>query len=209
VNTRSNSQTRNGKPRRHRGFSMIETMVVVVIGTVLTAAAIVQLNQVLQEQQATAASDQVKSTLRLARETAVSTRRIIVVQFINKNQISLFELTPGSSVLGTAIITTTLGGASEFITYSAEVDTPDGFSPSLRVPDGIYFAGVDGGPTGGMEFQPDGTFTNSTGNPINGTVFLGEPGFISSARAVTLLGYTGKIHSWRPTGNGSATGWIQ
>jgi type II secretory pathway pseudopilin PulG len=206
-----NKREANSKPQRGiaSGFSLVESMVVLMVGIIIAAAAVIQLNPMLQETRANTAADQVKSTLRLARETAVSARRTVVVQFTNPNKISLYELTPGSSVLGAPILTQVLEGNAQFMTFSGEKDTPDGFSPTITVPHGIFFAGVDGGPTGGMEFQSDGTFTNSTGNPISGTVFVGESNFTASMRAITVMGYTGRVRMWRSTGKMSTTGWIQ
>jgi hypothetical protein len=66
------------------------------------------------------------------------------------------------------------------------------------------FNSISGGPSG-MMFQSNGSFTDSTGNPINGTVFLIATGVNNSARAVTVLGNTGRIRSYR----NSTSGWFQ
>jgi hypothetical protein len=90
-----------------------------------------------------------------------------------------------------------------FGTYSGETDTPDTYGiPSSG---GIMFNGLSGGPGSGMLFQSDGTFTDGSGNPINGTVFLVVQGVNNSARAVTVLGNTGRIHAYK---NG-VSGWFQ
>jgi hypothetical protein len=67
------------------------------------------------------------------------------------------------------------------------------------------FNGISGGPGSGMMFQSDGTFTDGNGNPINGTVFLMAPGTANSARAVTVLGNTGRIRAFKANG----AGWFQ
>jgi hypothetical protein len=66
----------------------------------------------------------------------------------------------------------------------------------------VYFGGLDGGPTSGMMFQSDGTFTDGNGNPISGTLFIGVPRLPSTARAVTILGNTGRIKAYRSVGAG-------
>jgi hypothetical protein len=53
-----------------------------------------------------------------------------------------------------------------------------------------------------MEFQSDGTFTDGSGNPINGTVFLMVANVKNSGRAVTVLGNTGRIRGWQYNTNG-------
>ena len=65
----------------------------------------------------------------------------------------------------------------------------------------IVFNSVSGGPIGGMLFESDGELVDgSTFQPINGTVFLGVPGKNTSARAITVLGTTGRIRGWKGTG---------
>jgi hypothetical protein len=58
-----------------------------------------------------------------------------------------------------------------------------------------------------MVFQSDGEFLDGTTFlPINGTIFLGFPGQQSTARAVTVLGTTGRVRGWKSNGN---TTWYQ
>ena len=47
--------------------------------------------------------------------------------------------------------------------------------------------------------------TDAQGNPINGSMFLGVSGRPETARSVTILGATGRVRSYRWTGNS----WIQ
>jgi hypothetical protein len=66
-----------------RGFSTLELLTTVCIVFVVLAMAVIQLQPTWQQIQADVAKDQVKSTLRQARELAISERRTIVVQFLN------------------------------------------------------------------------------------------------------------------------------
>jgi hypothetical protein len=82
-------------------------------------------------------------------------------------------------------------------------DTPDAYGNANP----IEFESVANGPVGGMVFQSDGEFLDgATFLPINGTVFLGITGQQSTARAVTVLGTTGRVRGWKSTG---ATAWYQ
>jgi hypothetical protein len=84
-----------------------------------------------------------------------------------------------------------------YTTYVGEPDTPDGYGNAAPV----YFGGVANGPPAGMVYQSDGTFVvNGIGTPINGTVFLGIPGQPSTARAITVLGTTGRVRSYHISG---------
>jgi hypothetical protein len=76
-------------------------------------------------------------------------------------------------------------------------DTPDGFGNGGA----IYFEGITNGPATGMWFQSDGELVDAaTLLPINGTVFLGVSGQATAARAVTVLGTTGRVRAYRSTG---------
>ena len=51
-------------------------------------------------------------------------------------------------------------------------------------------------------FQSDGEFLDgATFLPINGTVYLGVTGQTSTARAVTVLGTTGRVRGWKSNGS--------
>ena len=54
-------------------------------------------------------------------------------------------------------------------------------------------------------FLSDGTFVDLQGNPLNGSIFLGIPKHPETARAVTILGATGRVRAYRWTGSQ----WIQ
>jgi hypothetical protein len=90
----------------------------------------------------------------------------------------------------------------QFYVFAAVSDTPDGYGHAAA----IEFEGQNGGPVGGMFFQSDGELVDgATYLPINGTVFLGVPGTTATARAVTVMGTTGRVRGWK----GSGASWFQ
>jgi prepilin-type N-terminal cleavage/methylation domain-containing protein len=202
VKSRGNRlQRRTGE----RGFSLIEMMVVVVIIGIILTMTLLELQPTVYQFRANAALAQVKGAMRQARELAISERRTIVVQFVGNNTIELFEVNePGNVVAAVPFMTLPIETTVSFMTFAGEPDTPDTYGIPA-VPSGIEFAGVVGGPPVGMQFQSDGTFTDANGNPINGTVFLGITNIKTSARAVTILGATGRVHAWK----GSGLSWFQ
>ena len=74
-------------------------------------------------------------------------------------------------------------------------DTPDQFGNVAPV----YFQGANA-----LSFQSDGSLVDQGGIPRNGTLFIGLPGHPEVARAVTILGTTGLVQSYRWNG----TDWI-
>ena len=134
--------------------------------------------------------DQVMGQLRSARGIAIAQRRNVQVQFVGTNVIQITRLNQPS---GTTLLNTVpLQGLMQFFVFTTLPDTPDGFGNASAV----YFEGLPGGPTM-MLFQSDGTFVDNAGNVINGTVFLGVPTDITTARAVTVMGATGRIRAYR------------
>ena len=80
-------------------------------------------------------------------------------------------------------------------------DTPMGFGNKAA----IYIGNTGGGPAF-MEFTSTGQFTDQTGfNTLNGTVFIGVTGQTNTARAVTIMGGTGRVRPYTYIGSS----WIE
>jgi type II secretory pathway pseudopilin PulG len=184
---------------------------VVVIGVILVALsmALIQFQPSIQQFRANAARDQIQGALRQARELAISQRRYVQVQF------NVSPPCPPAAQVPACIALTRLGGPADptvlyalpvessvqFMTFAGMPDTPDGFG--VPPGGGIIFGGVVGGPNT-MMYQSDGTFVNGAGTTLNGTVFMGVPGIVSTARAVSVLGTTGRVRSY----NGVGSAWV-
>ncbi|MGB8591641.1 MAG: prepilin-type N-terminal cleavage/methylation domain-containing protein [Candidatus Acidiferrales bacterium] len=201
-----------GTPCGERGFSMVELMVAVGIIVIVTSMAITQMQPVLQETRANAGMDQVINIFRTARDYSVANRRYVQVSFPNypgtgANQLQVTVLNHLTLNAGADQVLTlnVLNSNVTFQLFPGFPDTPDGFGSATAV----NFEFVDGGPTAGMMFQPDGTFVDTTGAPVNGTVFLGITNFPATGRAVTVLGATGHVKSYFASPKGSTAAWIQ
>lgn len=191
---------RDGIRDQQAGFSLLELTMVMAITLIILGMSVIKLQPLWQQVQANSALQEVKETLREGRELAISQRRTIVVKFSGGNTLSFYQVTePANTVSTTPYVTLPLPGQAQFLTYTSEVDTPDGFG--IPASGGIEFGGSPGTPTSGVEFQSDGTFTDGNGSPINGTIFLGLPNVPTSARAVTILGNTGRIKPYHYTGS--------
>lgn len=191
---------RSGIQRQQAGFSLLEVTMVMAISLVVLGMSLIKLQPLWQQVQANSALQEVKETLREGRELAISQRRTIVVKFSGGNTLKFYQvLEPANTVSTTPFLTLPLPGQAQFLTYTGEIDTPDGYG--MPATGGIEFGGVVGTPTSGVEFQSDGTFTDGNGIPINGTIFLGLPNVPTSARAVTILGNTGRIKPYHYTGS--------
>ena len=189
---------KRGHKRANQGFSMIELLMVIAIVLTLSGMALPQFTAMNQISRANGVSSGVMNQLRAARETAIATRRFVQVTFVGNNQTQFFRLNPGGgppTALSNAPIPLNSGG--QFILFGGETDTPMQFGNAAP----IYIGGQSGGPPT-MYFTPNGSFVASDFlTLISGTVFLGIPGQPSTARAVTILGGTGRVRQYTWTGS--------
>lgn len=178
--------------RTERGYSLIELMLVVSIMGILATMAIVQFNVAQPVLKGDGAMRVIMGQMRTARELAISERRYMRVTFTNPNEVEIFrEQVPGPATVSKG--QTILEGGVRFIQIASLSDTPDAFGKA---------APIDFGLATNIKFSPDGTLVNQDGAPINGTVFMAIPNVSLSARAITVLGSTGRIRAYRWDGSG-------
>jgi hypothetical protein len=178
------------RPRNDAGFSLGEAMLVLA----LIGVALAMLVGVFQPVAATVQGDSgmyvVEWQLKLARETAINQRRFVEVRFTNPNTLTVVRrnIPNGETVVSQAILEHHI----EFRQFTGIPDTPDGFGMG---------APIDFGAATAMMFTADGMFVDQAGNPINGTIFLGQQGHPISARALTVFGPTARIRGYKWNGS--------
>jgi hypothetical protein len=88
--------------------------------------------------------------------------------------------------------------------------TPDGFGIGGTAID--FDQGVAGGAKNVIYFYPDGSAEDVNGNVNNGVVYIaltGNTGFVSTSRAITLWGATGRLRGWHIYQNAAKWYWRQ
>jgi prepilin-type N-terminal cleavage/methylation domain-containing protein len=175
--------------RSQEGFSLLEILTAVAIISIILGMAMLNYGSILPNFKANSAMDQLLYRLRSTREQAIAHRREVKVQFVGNNQITITELW----LTGTAPAPTTytFEGGAQYLTFSGLPDTPAAFGNSAPV----YFEGLSGGPPI-MKFTTNGSLIDGGNTLVNGTVFLGIPGRASTARAITVLGATGRVREY-------------
>jgi prepilin-type N-terminal cleavage/methylation domain-containing protein len=198
---------RNGQ----HGFSLVELMIVIALGLIVMGMAIGGVPAMLKTSRADGGLAELASAVRSAREQSISNRRNVRITFgTNTVSVTRVEYCPATctpspggnwaSYSGcsttctqntTVTRTVTLEGRTEFRLVTGLPDTPDAFGNSAAVALGTLVPAM---------FTTDGSFINSNGDVLNGTLFIAVPGDSLSARAVTIFGATGAMHLWRWNG---------
>ena len=196
------------------GFSLLEMMIVLALILITSVISVVNLVPVMQSQHVTNAYNTTLSTLRQARDNAVSQRTAYSVTFSNAaipNTITVAPTLTGSSAFQgdqkTAIYS--LPTDVTFQTNSAiSASTAPDSSPGSNFGTGanpIDFGYTVSGGSGGattIYFCPDGsaqTVSSCAGANYwdDGVVYMAQGTNLLSSRAVDLWGGTGRIHGWR------------
>src|SRR5438552_10400526 len=182
--------------RSQRGFSLMEILIAVAIISIILGMTMLNYSTVLPNYKANSAMDQLLYQLRSARERAISHRREVQVQFVGTNQLTVTEIW----LLGTAPPPTTVSfeGGAQYIILPGVPDLPAPFNFGNTAP--VYFGGVSGGPPL-MKFSTTGALVDGGNTLVNGTVFMGIPGRPSTARAISILGATGRVREYHWDGS--------
>jgi prepilin-type N-terminal cleavage/methylation domain-containing protein len=196
--------------RRHRarvrtaqGFSIIELLMVVAIIAVLAAVAIGVTPGIIQTAKGQSGAAQLAAFLKRNRELAISRRRNIEIQFTLPNIVASRQRAvpdpPNPTPAPTTIETMIFEGRIEFLRFPAVVpaNTPDLFP--------IGAGAVNLGGEDPVMFTSEGSFTDVDANPINATIFIGVPNQPNTANALTIIGTTATVRTWRNDGRQ----WVQ
>jgi len=175
--------------RRSHGYSAIELLLVLAVGSVVSAMAVFQIGNARPAYKGDGAMRVVMSQMNQAREMAITQRRYMQVVFTNANEIQIVRQDGGVNT--TVLSTIPFEGGVGFSLLSGVPDTPDGFGNN---------AAVDFGSATRVMFSTDGTLIDQTGGTTNGTIYLSLPNEPRSQRAVTILGATGRVRGYKWNG---------
>jgi type II secretory pathway pseudopilin PulG len=201
-----------------RGFSLLEMVMVVALGIILTAIAFVSMIPMVQQQHVVNAYNTTMAAMRQARDNSISQRTSYSVTFTKTSSPALSTITVAPT------LSTGFQDQQNSVTYQLPTDvqfdaepavastaTPDGFGTGATPIDFGYTAsGTGTGAQTVIYFCPDGSSQDGTGgvgactgNWSGGVVYIAMPGNLMSSRALSLWGATGRIHGWRLYSNSS------
>lgn len=171
------------------GFSLVELILTLGLATSMSVIALGVLGTASSIVQGDADMRVVEGQLKLARESAINQRRAMEMQFVAPNivQVVRRNIPSGTTVVSRVF----LEHHAVFMTFVGFPDTPDLFGNATP---------IEFGPTAVM-FTAEGMLVDTGGNPVNGSVFLGQPGRPLTARALTVFGATANIRTYRWNGS--------
>jgi prepilin-type N-terminal cleavage/methylation domain-containing protein len=173
--------------RGNRGFSAMELLMAVGILGVMMSMAVFQIGQSLPGIKSDGAMRTLIAQMNLAREMAITQRRIMRLSFVNGNEVQIIrENVTGPAT--TLLSSVPFEGGATYSLVSGVPDTPDAFGNSSAV----YF-----GTATLIRFSTEGTLVDQSGNPLNGSVFVSILNQARSVRAVTVFGSTGRVRGYR------------
>jgi prepilin-type N-terminal cleavage/methylation domain-containing protein len=172
-----------------RGFTLLEVMMVVAILATLAGMAIAVTPGFIRHSKAESSIEQAVDVFRSAREVAISQRRNVAIQLIGNNALRTvrMDIPAGTTILRTV----QLENRMQFLLFGVVPDTPDRFGNGTA---------ISFGNTNAWMFTSEGTFVDANGEILNGSLFLGVPDQINSARAITVFGATALVRTWEWNG---------
>lgn len=176
---------------------MIEVLMVLALMGIIMAMSVLMTRTTMNAVKGDGAMQSVIATLRGARERAIADRRNLEVRFPNTNTITIYRRevngtteTGATTLLDTLVLENGVRFTAPTST-SISLDTPDGFGNGAAVSFSTAVTYI---------FTSEGTFVDQSGEPLNGTVFLGRANDPLAARAVTVFGPTALLHGYRWNG---------
>lgn len=191
-----------------RGFSLMELIVVCAIMAIVSVIAIPQLVGMRRNMRSAAGPIEIKAQLRYARQLAMSKQRAVTFQYrTDTAEIKVIQhagfgpavlsdasypLTAGHKVLRTSSLAAGGTAATREVAYGFPANVtaaPFGDTTTLTAPVNNRV---------NITFQPSGAIVDANGATANFALVLHHPDHPSTtARAVTVLGASGRVKVWR------------
>jgi len=188
-----------------QGFSLLELLLVVAITVVLTAFASFGIAAALKQARTANAAQLISNQLRTVHQNAMDNRTEYVVTFQVPGRMLVQKIRNATLSTDTTV---DLPGDEQFIAINGLPGlgkAPDNFGNGKTA---IDFDQAVGGGSNVLYFYPDGTVLDAVGNPNNGVLYIAHPGDISSSRAITVWGATGRVKSFKLISVSGVSQWM-
>lgn len=192
------------------GFSMVELLIVMTVGLIVTAIGFITLAPAMKQIRVSNAYNTTLATIRQAREMAVSNRDIYTVTLSNAAVPSTLIISDTNPVNPHVVETVKLPNDVSFDNEPGIPNTvltsPDNFGTGAQA---IDFAQPPATQSNVIYFYPDGAARDANSNLNNGVVYIARPGELMSSHAISLWGATGRLRGWRLIYKSGVLTWSQ
>jgi prepilin-type N-terminal cleavage/methylation domain-containing protein len=178
------------------GFSLTELLVTLAVLMTGGAIAVMNISGAVRGSHVETAYQNTLDQLRFARQVAIDKRTVCRVDFAAPGTVSVTQAFADGTPVQTETIT-----LPPDVQYTVVAGMP---TPPTPTPDNlgngataIDFDRVAGGSGTTIYFQPDGSALDAAGRTNDGVIYVARPNELTGARAITLLGTTGRIRGWR------------
>jgi len=189
--------------RKSRGFSLLELMIVIMIGLTMASVTFITLMPLFKKNHVDQGYDMTLSVMRTYRNLAITryTRYIITVPSSSTINVQSWAFPPVGSTTSPApqqVVAYTLPQDIQFAVQAGFPNPgPDTFGNGATA---VYFNACTvleaGNPC--VIFYPDGSAQDDQGNYNGGVLYLTQPTSTAySSRAIDVYGTTGRIRGWR------------
>ncbi len=195
-------------PRKNRGFSLLEMLIVIAIGLTMAGVTVIALMPLLKQSHVDAAYDTTLSVIRNYRNQAITQSKRYILTFTAPGTITVQYWGVGVPVspAPVTVATFTLPNDIQFAVQPGfPAAAPDSFGTGTVAID--FDQGILGNQNYIM-FMPDGSSQDTLGNFNSGVLYLTRASDLYSSRAITVFGTTGRVRGWRLYNQGVNT-WVQ
>lgn len=201
--------------RKTRGFSLLELMIVVLIGFTMAGVTFMALMPLFVENHVDQAYDTALSVIRNYRNLSITQSKRYILTFANNGAnpstitVQYWGVAVPVSPAPVTVATYSLPPDMQFAVQAGfPAAAPDSFGTGIASID--FDQGMGLGSQNYVMFMPDGSSQDTLGNYNSGILYITRPASnLYSSRAITVFGTTGRVRGWRLYNQGGSNKWVQ